>query len=177
MKQIVPFAWSINLFDIDIDFFVKLKVKYLFIDLDNTLDCFDTKIPSKKSKDYLDKLKESGLIPIIVSNNNQKRVKLYADVCGVRYLYRCKKPSAKKIKKFMKKENINKNDVIMIGDQVMTDIRCATRLGVKSILLEKLWPNEQLITKLLRWLDYIKRSRLRRNNLLINWREIYGRIK
>ena len=59
----------------------------------------------------------------------------------------------------------------------MTDVRCAKRLGVKSILLEKLWPNEQFVTKLLRWLDNLKRRRLRKNNLLKDWREVYGRIK
>ena len=60
---------------------------------------------------------------------------------------------------------------------LMTDIRCAERLRIKSILTEKLWPKDQFVTKLLRWLDKIKRKRLKKDNLLINWRDIYGRIK
>ena len=44
-------------------------------------------------------------------------------------------------------------------------------------LTEKLWPGDQFITKFLRWLDKIKRSNLRRDNLLVDWRIVYGTIK
>lgn len=175
--MLIPFAWSKNIFDIDIDFYKKLDCKVLLIDLDNTLDNHTVKVPSKRVIELFDKLKTNNLDPIIVSNNNEKRVSSYASKLNCKYLYRCKKPFSKKINSYLLKEHINKNNVIMIGDQLMTDVRCAKRLGVKSILLEKLWPNEQFVTKLLRWLDNLKRRRLRKNNLLKDWREVYGRIK
>ena len=177
MKRLVPFAYATSIYDINVDFYKKINVKFLLIDLDNTLDTHKTLVPSDRAKKLITSLKENNLIPIIISNNKEQRVKKYSSCLNVKYLCRARKPFKFKIEKFLNKENINKNDVIMIGDQLMTDIRCAERLRIKSILTEKLWPKDQFVTKLLRWLDKIKRKRLKKDNLLINWRDIYGRIK
>ena len=177
MSRLIPFAHAINVYDIDIAFFVSLKVKYIFLDLDNTLDTHICKDPSARAIKLIKDLKEAGLVPYIISNNKEKRVKRYADQCGAKYTFKSKKPFGFKIRKFMKKENIKPEEVIMIGDQLMTDVRCAKNIGVRCILTEKLWPGDQFITKFLRWLDTIKRTRLRKDNLLKDWRIVYGSTK
>ncbi len=177
MKRIVPFAYAINVYDIDIDFYKKINAKYIFLDLDNTLDTHVTEVPSERARNLITKMKENGLVPIILSNNKEKRVAKYANSLGVNYLYHSRKPFKFKIEKYLKKNEIPKENAIMIGDQLMTDIRCSYRLKMRGILTEKLWPNDQFVTKLLRWLDKLKRKRLNKDNLLVDWRVIYGRIK
>ena len=177
MKKILPFAHAKCVYDINPDFFKKMNVKYIFLDLDNTLATHKTLVPSKETLSYIKKLKENDLIPIIISNNKESRVKTFADKCDVNYIYKTCKPYTFKLNKFLKVNNISKEYVIMIGDQLLTDIKCANRLGVKSVLTEKLWSGDQLITKFTRWLDTIKRNKLKKDNQLIDWEVIYGRIK
>lgn len=177
MKKLLPFAHAKCVYDIDPDFFKKLNVKYIFLDLDNTLATHKTLIPSKETLTYIKNLKNHDLIPVIISNNKESRVKAFANKCEVDYIYKTCKPYIFKLNKYLKANNIKKEYVIMIGDQLLTDIKCANSLGVKSILTEKLWSGDQFITKFTRWFDTIKRNELRKNNQLIDWEVIYGRIK
>lgn len=177
MKQIVPFAHANNVYEIKPEFFIKLGITYVFLDLDNTLATHKTLTPSIETLEYIELLKKSNLTPIIISNNKEKRVKNYADKCGVEFIYKTGKPYTSKLKKFLMSHKIDKTCVIMIGDQILTDIKCANKLGVKSILTERLWEGDQFVTKFTRRLDTIKRKKLRKEGKLINWEDIYGRIK
>ena len=40
----------------------------------------------------------------------------------------------------MKEFHYEKNEVVMVGDQLMTDIRAAHRAGIRSILVKTLGP-------------------------------------
>ena len=92
MKKILPFAHAKCVYDINPDFFTKMNVKYIFLDLDNTLATHKTLVPSKETLSYIKKLKENDLIPIIISNNKESRVKTFADKCDVNYIYKTCKP-------------------------------------------------------------------------------------
>lgn len=177
MSDLVPYAHALNLYDINPDFFVKIGIKYLLLDLDNTLDTHKDKMPSERAKNYIQEIKNRGIKPIIISNNNYKRVKTYADACEVEFLYRMGKPFAHKLKKFVKSLNTDTDYVIMVGDQLLTDVKVCKKVGIRCILTEKLWPGDQFITKFLRWIDMMRRKKYKSNGLLIDWREIYGRIK
>ena len=177
MSKLIPYAHAKSVYDIDIDFFSKLNLKYIFFDLDNTLDIHSCKDPSQRAVELMKDIKSIGITPIIISNNKESRVKRYADQCGVHYMYRTFKPFPWRLNKFMKRNNIKHEDVVLIGDQLLTDVRCAKYVGIRCILTEKLKPTDQLITKFYRWVDEIKRSRLMKENLLVDWRTIYGSIK
>lgn len=177
MKKFIPFAHAKSIYDINPDFFVKLDIKYLFLDLDNTLAAHNVLTPSEETINFIENIKETGIIPIIISNNHEKRVKQFADACKVEYIFKTGKPKIKKINNFIKSKNIDKSYVIMIGDQLLTDVCCAYRLKVRCILTERLWDGDQFVTKFIRWIDLIIRKRLKRKNLLTEWEDIYGRIK
>lgn len=177
MSKLIPFAHAEKIYDIDIDFFVKNKIKYIFIDLDNTLAPHNIELPSKQTIQYLAKLKNANITPIIVSNNKKKRVSKYCIPCEVDFIFKAGKPFPFKINKYISQHKIDKNYVIMIGDQLLTDVRCSKFLKIRCILTEKLWSGDQLITKFVRWIDVYKRNRLRKNNLLVDWRNVDGRIE
>ena len=46
-KKFIPFAHAENIYDIDVNFFKKLGLKYLLIDLDNTLDSYKASTPKQ----------------------------------------------------------------------------------------------------------------------------------
>ncbi len=122
--------------NININTLKKLGVKYVFCDLDNTLVPHFTRMPNSNCIKFINNLKENGIKVIIVSNNSKKRVETFCNLIDVDdFIYKANKPLIYKIKKILKKYNIEPEDVIMIGDQFITDIVVANRMNFKSILV------------------------------------------
>ena len=171
-KRFIPFAHAESIYEIDLIFYKKLGIKYVFADLDNTLDSYKQKTPLANAKKLKEGLENLGIELIIVSNNTGERVKRYSSELGVRHFSSLAKPFSFRIKRIMKKLNINKDEVIMIGDQIVTDISCANGAKVKSVLTEKLVPEDQPTTRFNRLFDNPLRNKLKKKNLLKDWRQI-----
>lgn len=170
-KRFIPYAHAVSVFEIDPSFFQKENVEVLLIDLDNTLDSYKTKTPSQRTIDFVKKMHDANIKVIITSNNRGKRVSTYANALNVPYIANLKKPFAKKLNIFLSNNNFHKENVMMIGDQVLTDIGAGNGAGIKTILVEKLVKEDQFTTHFNRLLDTPMRKHLRKNNLLINWRD------
>ncbi len=174
-KSYIPFLYAKSIYEIPPIFFSKtLKVKYILIDLDNTLDSYKLMTPTDIARDYIKSLILEGLIPIIVSNNRGKRVKSYAEALGLTYLSKACKPFAFKINKFISLNNISKSDIIFIGDQMMTDVKACHRARIRIILTEKIVKEDQWTTHINRLIDRIIRHYHKRKGNLKNWREYHG---
>ncbi len=171
MKKFTPTYHAVSIYAIEPFFFATLGVKTLLIDLDNTLASHDQALPSEATIAYLAKLQVVGLKLYIVSNNTGKRVKKYAEAAGLPFISGARKPLAYKIRRFLKKEGVAFEQLMMIGDQIVTDVFCANSLGVKIILTEKLVTQDLWITKLNRGIDSWLRRRLVKKNLLKEWNE------
>ena len=110
-KKFKPFCHAKNVYEIDINFFKKLDVKYVFTDLDNTLDSYRLYTPSQRAVDFKKQLEELGIELIIISNNKGHRVGSYSEKLGIRYTHSMFKPFSVKLRKFMKENNINPDEV------------------------------------------------------------------
>ena len=172
LKRFIPFAHAESIYLIDLSFYKKLGIKYVFADLDNTLDSYKQATPLEKAKKLKDELEKIGIELIIVSNNTGARVQKYSKELGVRHFSSLGKPFSFKLKKIMKNASIKPEEVVMIGDQIVTDISCANGARVKSILTEKLVKEDQPTTRFNRLFDNPLRRKLKRKNLLRDWREI-----
>ena len=172
LKRFIPYAHAESIFEIDLSFYEKLGIKYVFADLDNTLDSYKQATPLERAKNLKEELERHGIELIIVSNNTGARVQKYSKELGVRHFSSLAKPFSFRIKKIMKRANIRPESVIMIGDQIVTDISCANGAKVKSVLTEKLVPEDQPTTRFNRLFDNPLRKKLRKKNLLRDWRQI-----
>ena len=83
LKRFIPFAHAQSIFEIDLSFYKKLGIKYVFVDLDNTLDSYKQATPLAKAKELKENLEKNGIELIIVSNNTGKRVTKYSSELGV----------------------------------------------------------------------------------------------
>lgn len=176
LKRLMPYAHATNIFEIDIEFFKYHKLTHLFLDLDNTLESHDVKLPSERTINFIKTLKNNNITPVIISNNRGKRVSVYAEALGIDYVKRAGKPLSRNIKKYIKQKNIDKNSVFMVGDQMFTDISSANGAKIKSILVDKIVNSDQLVTKINRFFEGFFRRRLIKQNKFKNWRELYGKI-
>ena len=172
LKRFIPFAHAESIYKIDLSFYKKIGIKYVFADLDNTLDSYKQSTPLEKAKELKANLEKAGIELIIVSNNTGARVQKYSKELGVRHFSSLAKPFSCKLKKIMKRSSIKPEEVVMIGDQIVTDISCANGAKVKSVLTEKLVKEDQPTTRFNRLFDNPLRKKLKRKNLLKDWRQI-----
>lgn len=171
MSRYTPTYYSNNIFEINPIFFLRIKTPILLLDLDNTLDSWRTKTPSRRVVNYINQLKSLKIRPIIVSNNTSKHVKDYARVLEIECLTRVFKPFKRTLKKKLEQLAINPQDCLMIGDQLLTDIACGNALKIKTLLLEPLTKDEFISTHFNRIFDKHIRARLKKCGKLINWKE------
>ena len=170
--RVIPFATAQNVFEIPASFYKKLGVKTLLLDLDNTLDPYTVSEPSERTKDWAKAMMEEGLDIYILSNNSGKRVGKYAGLLGVKARYFMKKPFSGPLKRFLTEMNYKKEEVILIGDQIQTDVKAGNGAGIRVILTEPLYEVEPPWTKFNRIFDRPKRKKIYAKHLCPTWQEV-----
>ena len=170
-ESFIPFAHAKSIYEINAEFFKNYGVKVLFIDLDNTLDSYRLYVPSKRAVDYIKYLINKGIKPIIISNNRGERVSTYANHLKIDYMSMAGKPFPNKILKEIAKRNLSKDEVMLVGDQLITDVTVGRKAGIRVVLTEKLVKEDQPTTRINRLFDIPIRNYLKKHNKLISWRE------
>lgn len=160
-----PDMYAKNIYNID---YKKLKtcgIKCILLDLDNTLVTPYTKKPSRKLKDYVEKLKELNFKVIIFSNSNKKRLTPFKDTLEVDCSASSMKPFSKKFKKVIREYKFSENQIAIIGDQIPTDIYGGNKIGIFTILVTPISKEEPIWTRINRLYEKKLISKLNRKNL------------
>ena len=164
-----PTMYRKNIFEID---YQKLKdkgIRCLVFDLDNTLGLIEHEKCPRNTKKLIKSL-QNDLLIFIASNNNTRRIKPYMEDLGVGGVSWCMKPSTRGLKKIKKEYNLKKKEMVMIGDQIVTDVLAGKRFHIMTILVDPLGNKDLKITGLNRyWEDkivrrYEKKGELKRGN-------------
>ena len=175
-SKFIPFAHAQSIYEVSNDFFLNNGVKLLLIDLDNTLDSYRLREPTEKAISKINEIKDAGIKTVIVSNNCEKRVKGYAEKAGVDCIFSAHKPFSKRIKRFIEKEGFKTDEVMLVGDQLMTDVLAARGTHIRVLLTEKIVKEDQFTTHFNRLLDRPIRRHLRKKGKLPDWRTKNGKI-
>lgn len=165
-KNLIPTWYFKDLMQLDPQLFVDKEYQVIFCDIDNTLCSPYIALPDKQVTDWVTKLKKLHLQLILISNNDEKRVSTFASALDVPYLYRAKKPNPKKLLQWIQKLPMDKKHILLIGDQIMTDVVCANRAGIDVLLVDRKTNKDQWITFIPRRIDKIVRKKLKKANLL-----------
>lgn len=134
-RNFVPDYKYNTVYDIEYEILKKNGIKALIFDIDNTLASYDTISPDDKLKELFSKLFEMGFKLYFLSNNNKKRVSLFAESTDIPHRWRACKPLGFFIARAVKKLGVKKEEAALIGDQLFTDVLGANRFGVLSILV------------------------------------------
>ncbi|HMM00625.1 MAG TPA: YqeG family HAD IIIA-type phosphatase [Bacilli bacterium] len=170
LKTFRPTYHALSVYDIDIDFYKKHGFENVIVDLDNTLDSYKLFEPSVRAKELIERLLAAGLSVFIISNNHSGRVNQYADALHLPYLANAHKPFKKRILQYIRAMKIDVSKTILIGDQLLTDVVVANKIGLPVVLTEKLVREDQWTTRFNRLFDRPIRKYLRQKNLLPDWR-------
>lgn len=154
---------------IDFDKLYSENKKIILTDLDNTLIDYSVKEPTEELIKLNRILKDKGFKIYIISNNSKKRIEKFIKEFKVDgYLAKALKPWKTKVNKYLKKNNINKEETIFIGDQLLTDIKCANSLNLDSILVRSVSRKSE------KW--YTTINRLREGKILKKIKKINPKI-
>ncbi len=148
MEMYIPDIYQKSIYAIDYDKLIKRGIKCILFDLDNTLVPPNIKLPNKKLQEFIQELKNKGLICIIFSNNNQKRIDPFLEILKIDGYSKVHKPFKKKLVEVMNANNLRINEVALIGDQLLTDIYSGNNVGITTILVNPVSKNELIFTKL-----------------------------
>ncbi len=148
----IPYMYKKSIFEIPYDKLKKDNIKCLIFDLDNTLALISEKQCPENTIKLINELKKDFII-VIITNNNKKRVIPYQEVLDIDAIYLAMKPFTIGLKKVMKKYDLKKSQMVMIGDQLVTDIKSGIDFGIKSILVDPLGRKDLKITSFNRLIE------------------------
>ncbi|MBW4885481.1 MAG: YqeG family HAD IIIA-type phosphatase, partial [Bacillus sp. (in: Bacteria)] len=106
----------------------------------------------------------------IVSNNNEKRVKIFSEPLNIPFIYKAKKPMGRAFRKAVKNMGLKKEDVVVIGDQLMTDVLGGNRNGFHTILVVPVAASDGFFTRFNRQVERRILSALKRKGH-IQWED------
>lgn len=167
MDIFAPDKYYHSIYTINYKALKKSGIKCLLFDLDNTLCPFTAVKPSVKEKELVEGLKDMGFKVIIISNSPQKRLEPFKEGFNVDTACSSRKPLKKKYKKILDLYKFKDTQIAAIGDQLMTDILGANRMGLTSILVDPLTSKEYKWTKINRFFEKIVLRRFAKKGILV----------
>ncbi|MXQ50064.1 YqeG family HAD IIIA-type phosphatase [Salinicoccus hispanicus] len=110
-------------------------IRAVITDLDNTLVGYDEPDANESVLEWFKSMNENDIKVTIVSNGSRNRVGRFCDPHDIEYIFRARKPLGSAYNKAVKMMDEDRGETVMIGDQLMTDVFGANRVGLKSILV------------------------------------------
>lgn len=166
----MPIEYVQSIFQIDIEKLANSGVKGIITDLDNTLVGWDVADPTEAVKEWFDRAKELGITVTIVSNNNEQRVGNFSKSLNVDYIFKAKKPRGRAFNQASKLMNLNPEEIVVIGDQMLTDVFGGNRRGLFTIMVVPVKKTDGFITKFNRMIERRLLQHFRKKGY-IKWEE------
>ena len=113
-------------------------------DIDNTVVPQDAPA-DEAAKAYFALLHGAGIRTFVVSNNAEPRVKAFADAVGCGYCHKAQKPSRKGYLAAIRGMHLKRSEVVVVGDQLFTDIWGANRSRIRSVLVSPVKPEKDTL--------------------------------
>lgn len=156
MSKLHPTVSLDGVTEITIELLSTLGVKGLIVDIDNTLTTHNNPAISQEIAAWVQHMKDSEIPMVVMSNNYEDRVKDFANIIDLPYVYMAKKPLASgfaRAEEELKKQGVAKQEIAIVGDQLFTDIYGGNRYGITTIHVMPILPEEGWSFRLRRWFE------------------------
>lgn len=170
LKLFLPSEYVKNVYEITPYSLTERGIKGIITDLDNTLIEWDRPNATPELERWLEGMKNSGIKVTIVSNNNEQRVKDFADPLIIPFIHSARKPMTRAFKQALATMELQAQDVVVIGDQLLTDVLGGNRLGLYTILVVPVAQTDGFMTRFNRKVERLIMRNLRQKGL-IQWEE------
>lgn len=156
--------------DITVEFLKAHNISAVMTDLDNTLVAFDEADADDNVLKWIQSLEASNIKLLILSNGRHERVKAFAEPHGIDYIDSARKPMLENFHKGLKLLGTKKKNTVMVGDQLMTDVLGANRVGIKSVLVIPVKEKDGWATYLNRRIERVIMKYFKKKNM-ITWED------
>ena len=135
LRLFYPDCYVEDVFSIDYEKLMAMGFKALILDIDNTL------VPHGDDStpvidDLFNSLHAMGWKTLLLSNNNRERIERFMANFNSLYIEQAGKPSPACYHHAVEMLGVEPKEVVVIGDQVFTDILGANRAGLSNILVK-----------------------------------------
>ena len=132
ISELLPGYTASSVFDIDYKKLYAMGYRGLMFDIDNTLVHHgDDSTPEVDA--LFKRIHDIGFSVLMLSNNSEERILRFLKNIDALYIADAQKPDPASYEKALDMLGLKRNQVVMIGDQLFTDIRGANRCGIDSI--------------------------------------------
>ncbi|ASV68922.1 YqeG family HAD IIIA-type phosphatase [Cytobacillus sp. FSL W7-1323] len=170
LKNFLPDQHVKNVFEITPDILKEQGIKGIITDLDNTLVEWDRPNATPKLINWFEQMRLSDIKVTIVSNNNESRVKNFSDPLKTPFIYQARKPMGRAFKRALLEMQLEKHEVVVVGDQLLTDVLGGNRSGFNTILVVPVAKTDGFFTKINRTIERRILNWFKKKGM-INWED------
>ncbi|XIF20334.1 MAG: YqeG family HAD IIIA-type phosphatase [Acetilactobacillus jinshanensis] len=165
-------TWMVNtIYNVSPKRLQQQGITAIFSDLDNTLIAWNDPNATRQLKRWAEFLRKHQIKLVVVSNNTHRRVSKALKGLNLPFVSWSMKPSAFGIKRALRRYHLKRNQIVMVGDQLMTDVWAAHNAHVKSIWVKPLIKTDKWNTRINRFFERrIYHVLKRKNRRTMIWR-------
>ena len=153
IKKLYPTAYIASIYDMDLEALKQQGIKGIIFDIDNTLVPYDVMEPNEEIIQFFMKLQEEGFKITLVSNNTKDRVMKFNEKLKVIALHESQKPLGKNFRKALHLMACKKEEAVIVGDQIFTDVYGGNLVGIQTILVKPVSDKDEWKTKIKRGIE------------------------
>lgn len=168
LTKFLPSEHVKTIFDINAMELKERGIKGIITDLDNTLVEWDRPFATPELIEWFQSMINENIMVTIVSNNNKDRVEAFASPVNIPFIFRARKPMGKAFKKALSSMKLKPKEVVVIGDQLLTDVLGGNLLGLHTILVVPVTQSDGFITKFNRRVERTILKKLKQKGM-IQW--------
>lgn len=161
LQNLSPDFIKPDILSIDPAELLKLGFRGIILDLDNTIVPWNEEVIEAPVMQWVNSMKEAGFRICLLSNSLYARVNGIAGTLQVDAVPAGIKPRKKAFKKAMHKLQLTPEEIVVIGDQIFTDILGGKRVGLKTILVEPIDRKELIWTRFFRRVEKLILAKVR----------------
>ena len=139
--------------DISLSILKKYDIDTLILDVDNTMSTHHGQVLTDGLSDWIDMMHKNNIGLIVLSNSKEQRVKPFAEKINLPYISLGLKPLPFGYFKALKKGGSKRKNTAIVGDQIFTDILGGNLVGIKTILLTPIKPEDGISFKIRRKIE------------------------
>ena len=170
LKLFLPDEHVKSIFEISPKSLVDRGIKGIITDLDNTLVEWDRPNATPKLTSWFKEMQNEGIKVTIVSNNKEQRVKDFSDPLKIPFIFEARKPLIRAFKRAQQNMKLKPEEVVVIGDQLLTDVLGGNRSGLHTILVVPVAQTDGFFTRINRRVERRLLSWMKRKGMLY-WEE------
>jgi HAD superfamily phosphatase (TIGR01668 family) len=142
LRHFDPFEVAPSVSDIDFEDLWNLGSRGIIFDLENTIAPYRAEGLADGSLELLHHLRRRGFALGIVSNSRRSWVDAIATPLGIPFLGHAGKPRRAAFLEVIARMSVTVDQTVVVGDQRLTDVFGAQRIGAKAVLVDRLGPSE-----------------------------------